>query len=305
MRKAIALLITISVILLITAIIYKSYNTSSKLIKKGLSEVNFYIQINQTTYDIVNNLNTYIKNKSINDFEDLDEYFLSQATIPIIYEKIGFKITISCKAADKAFNPNINYDDNNISLVSSILERYGVLEPQILTNIIADTIDKDFDERESGSEIVFTNPLFRQGRIENFEHFNQILQRYIKITEDFTIKKIKFDKIFSFNSGLKGEYLRTNFNYADNILISALSDGTRGINTLSEDDIKDIKKKKKILRDDKALEKESIDIKFLSAGSYIALCKSNISIKEAKAKLSFLYDTKKQKAYNFDIYQIY
>ena len=85
--------------------------------------------------------------------------------------------------------------------LNNILEFYQIKDPVLFKSLILDTLDTDNIERVGGSEIKLQNPFFKNGRIYNFKHFKQILDYYVKMTDDKEIYNIPWKDLIWFGNG--------------------------------------------------------------------------------------------------------
>lgn len=203
MRKGVALLITVSLVATITALIGISAGILDHSFKR-ISNKQFLIQSNL----FFSNFITILKENSsdINDSMMLDIFFMVPLTFENVEQDIMVDVTFSSDAQklninnyiseDNKTNPSV--DENYDEYLNRILTVYNVSDKILLLSMIADTIDKDDDERTSMSELAIEDPYFSQGTIFNQEHFNIILNAYKKNTLDFTVDTIPWDRLISF-----------------------------------------------------------------------------------------------------------
>lgn len=102
-----------------------------------------------------------------------------------------FNINNLCDATGKpkeAYSP----------FLTALFTRYRIAAPETFINILYDTIDTDLAERQSGSEIAAVFCDFRNGSIENFAQFSQIVARYLVLTKDRQILTIPWEQLIGF-----------------------------------------------------------------------------------------------------------
>jgi hypothetical protein len=191
MKKAVALFLTLSLILIITYFIASILNSYSEIAKKN------YIFIAQNSV-IINDTVNILKNLEINE-STLDEIF---TTFPISSKNGDFRAIVTITPV-KTINindylKNRKIDKNIDKLLEFICYKYDIKDPLFLKNLILDTIDKDTKERMPFSEIIQKNPFFQNGKIYNLNHFKTILNYYEKETLDKNVKKIPWEKYFNF-----------------------------------------------------------------------------------------------------------
>lgn len=100
----------------------------------------------------------------------------------------------------KVVDKKIIFDANYILLLDKILQDANVLNKELFLAILEDSFDGDYEERIPGSEIGLYNKRFAQGRIESFQKFSLLVDRYVLLTKDENIYKIPWKEILSFNS---------------------------------------------------------------------------------------------------------
>ena len=133
-----------------------------------------------------------------------------------------FSLNASLHSAVGRFNINKICDKNGKPLepystfLLNVFARYPIAQPQTFINILYDTMDLDFAERQARSEIAVDFSDFHNGSIENFAQFNQIIARYLALTKDRQILEIPWEKII----GFEGD--KIDINYASPELVSIL-----------------------------------------------------------------------------------
>ncbi len=212
-RKGIALLITIALVATITALLTVSTGILDNSFKR-ISNKLFLIQSNVFFRDFISILET--STKDINSSEMLDIFFM----IPISFAPEDQDISFDVSFVSDASRLNINglLADSNVSeqqeeryeaipiktvyesYLEHILSVYNVSDKILLLAMIADSVDDDFDERVSGSEIALRDPLFSQGTIYSITHFKQILEAYVRETLDYSVYKIPWQELISFRN---------------------------------------------------------------------------------------------------------
>ena len=113
-------------------------------------------------------------------------------------------VTVEIDSAQKTININSLITDslkNNITsdkFIDLLIDN-KIKEPLFFLNILQDTIDKD-DLSRNNSEIVLEHPTFRNNKIYNNIHFEQIINYYFSKTGDSNIYNFKYKEIFNFTS---------------------------------------------------------------------------------------------------------
>jgi len=230
-RRGIALLITIAFVLVIMAIIGMMLGTVQSS-QKSVSQKKVLIQSDI----LLSNMLGILKSASgdINDSVMLD-IFLS---MPFVFDNSSHGISVDIAFRSNARVVNVNWlvlDKNSTNkrdpfepeplnqYIEEYLERiltvYNVSDTILLLSMIADTIDEDTDERISGSEIVRDNLDFMQSKIYNMHHFEQILYAYKQKTLDFSVDKIPWQSLISFDND------KIDFNYINPAVLQFVLEG--------------------------------------------------------------------------------
>ena len=196
MRKAIALLLTLSFVMLILATIatllttYHDYRqrsipeiaqnsllirTATKILKNATRDINssHELQTLCTTYPIVSP----------------DGKFTATATVTPLSNRIDINAYYA-----RGINPYID------RFLGNVLTHYNVEDPQFFKDLIRDTLDEDLSERQSDSEIRLNDPGFANGAIYNHEHFKKILDYYAQKREDRSVYLIPWDRLIYFGN---------------------------------------------------------------------------------------------------------
>jgi len=194
LKKAIAILLTLSFILISISIMGSIFIFYKKITNSG-----FEYSIAQDSL-IIQSIKNKMKKVNIHNENDLFKLILSN-----FYMKLdGFEIYISFKSAFNKININKYIINNRVNpsmdfFMNMLCEKYNIKECDFLKNLILDSLDKDKYEREDKSEIILYEP-FIDGYIYNQKQFQKILNYYKKITEDSSINKVPWNKIFSFDA---------------------------------------------------------------------------------------------------------
>jgi len=194
MKKSIALFLTIIFITVIMAVLGGIFAVYQKFTKDS-----FYKSISQNSI-LIKDIKSVLDNisKDING-SDIKNIF---QTFPISSKDGNFRALITIKPLfDRVDINEINKNKYVKKYLESILEYYQTADPVLFESIVLDTIDLDTKERVGGSEIVLNKPFFKQGRIYNYTHFKEILDYYVKLTNDKSVYKIPWQKLFIFGNG--------------------------------------------------------------------------------------------------------
>ncbi len=221
MKKAIVLLMTIGFIAIISALVLISLSIS----KKSFDQVVYLDARNQFSV-VFRDFVSMLKEKApkIEDRAGLD-MFLAYSNFATVEPKTEVEIGLFTEYPMGKLNLNfildqIKLDVNNTKTLYlerpllKYFESYELKEPQILLDILNDTMDEskgdEYDpERGAYTEIAAEDFDFRQGHIYSFNHLKKIFDRYYKVSYDpniYRITKENWEEIFYFgetNSSLQ------------------------------------------------------------------------------------------------------
>jgi len=197
-RSAIALIITLFFLMAMTILVGVSTSLSERALKRVEKE-RFMIQANRMSHDVVTMLSDITKD--LNGSDDLE--MLTELPVILDDEESGMHVEITFESASSHLNINALVDENATinkeyyNLLENILINNQVLDPSLFLALLADTIDKDLKERIVDSEPSRLDPFFSNGEIMDMKHFYKIVDMYIQMRDDFSIKEIKWDQIIS------------------------------------------------------------------------------------------------------------
>ncbi|NWF66095.1 MAG: hypothetical protein HXX81_01370 [Campylobacterales bacterium] len=291
MKKGIALLITIFLIMLLTLAILKSTDITDKYFK-NVQRLSFFIQANKSLLDTIEVLK--LTTKDINSSEAL---FILQA-LPILVEdkQSSMKLSLELNSGANRLNINRLIDSNNTinqpfyDLLQNILMKYEVMDSSYFFSILLDTLDNDSEERIFQSEIIIDEPFFTNGKIVSIEHLKYILDYYVEKRDDINIKKIPWNEFFDFESQ------NSDFNYLDYRLINFIVQGIANDNTFHDEIFHNYEEIG--LTDEDKKKFESIKINFFEP---LLNCRMKFNYLDQQITIDFLYDIKNKKAYNFEV----
>ena len=202
LRRGIALLITIALVATITALIAVSSGILEHSFKR-ISNKQMLIQSNVFLSKFVE----ILKNASsqVSDAITLDIFLIA----PLSFENKAHLLHVDISFTSEASAPNINLmlENNSTNAPSKavyndyfeqILSIYNISDKILLLSMIEDSLDSDYQERISGSEIALLNPFFMQGEIYSYRHFMQIIEAYKEITRDASVDEIAWDKLIGY-----------------------------------------------------------------------------------------------------------
>lgn len=198
MKKSIVLFTTLLLIMALMGVIMLFLNST----KKAKDSISYEFALIQTN-SIAKNLSYYLDGV---EFDENTIYYGSKMPFLLTLNDslVNFQISSTHQylnintLATKMAKKNNDIYNNFINF----LYQYNIKDPEFFVDLLLDTIDKNSEEMNSGSgsEIVLTNPVFRNGKIYNQKHFNMILDYYHSVKNDEAIYKVPFNKLISFNS---------------------------------------------------------------------------------------------------------
>jgi len=194
MRKSIALLLTLSFLIIAIGLIGSIF-----LIYKKLTTNSFEYSIAEDSF-IVQSVKKELRKIKIDNENDLKTLFFYHFS----FDKDHFRVNVSFSPIFNKININEYYKNGHINyylddIMNRICDKYNIQNCEFLKNIILDTLDDDENERMDGSEIRLYEP-FINGRIYNKEQFIKILNYYELKTKDKNVEKVPWFNIFNFDS---------------------------------------------------------------------------------------------------------
>lgn len=283
---------------------------NSEITKKNFDLYNHSKFLHQNNI-LISNVLSFLEDKaSLISNQEVFDALLAQK-IDFDDDKSGLKMSITMTSDNDKLNLNnlIKYDKKNknnetsdldtkynqyiYDIISKILYNAKVIDSAYFIDILADSIDKDKNERATFSEISIYDLRFEDGFISSMGHLEAIKDYYIKQNGDLAIKKVDFSKYFKFH---KGE-LDINYMQADTIA------------NMLELDIGDVKaileKNPKITDLSKVFGAEhnaTFNALGISTKARRIICNLDIFVYEKKAKASFRFDFKRKVGGDVKIY---
>lgn len=211
-KRAIALLITVMFIMLITL----SVGVSLKYIQsasKDIKSEHFVFQSSMVLDDILNILQNYKELNKVDSPESLDTFLSSYSTM--VFESNGVKIAVEFSSARGKVNPN--------SLVSE--ERLDIFKSFLLTKMInveyadmlSDLIGGIKEDGTYKTNIFDKNPYLFRSYVASDKHLDELGDIYTKVYHDRSIENLDTRELFYVvkdkNSSADGNY-SIDVNYA-------------------------------------------------------------------------------------------
>lgn len=195
-RKGIVLYITLAIILMLSTIIILFLH-KDEAIRKSLSKEVDALQIQL----LLKNFMTYFRREKITQ----DDIFYG-AGIPIPFSLSRKEGSLTIDSACRGIDPNryfssllkLKTDQDDIAferLLAWLRERHFT-NPQLLVDMILDTLDKDTTPRSPDSEIILYDPGFQNGTILNDDVLRRILQIYHFHASDNSGEDTRFLELF-------------------------------------------------------------------------------------------------------------
>jgi len=215
MRQAIALLITLFFIILITIALGVSLKQTNKA-KKELLEERFLIQSNVILEDVLQMLRDSKElNAIVNDDTGtlLYSFLSSSSFIPI--QSNGYKIGISIASGSSKFNIN-NLQESNTTNTTNKKElfRSFLVNHQIegdFLEVLCDTMDGFKEDATYNSDIFLHNPELFRNYLTSSNHLETLLLYYKKTYHENPYKDIEWGELLTF---LPTNKAKINLNYA-------------------------------------------------------------------------------------------
>jgi len=180
---------------------YHQTETKAFLVQSNTLLPSIYTILKQNTGDI-------------NDSDALDILL----SIPLFFENKQNGMMMDITFASDAGKVNINHllkSNSGVTAdpytalpldpaVEGYLERiltvYNVSDTILLISMVADSIDMDTNERFPGSELSLKNPDFTQGRLYDMQHFNEVIEGYKALTQDYNVDEVPWEHLIGFRN---------------------------------------------------------------------------------------------------------
>lgn len=213
-KSGVVLMATILILIVIGVLISGSLG----LVQRSLDRLNNIRSDGQTIMMIKSAkgiLDHYIS--SISTTEDFDKMVQYPIEINDTASDVVFSLAIEPLQSKLNINTIIDQNSSNQTNIGQFFEtlanEYHIKDPKLLMDMIADTIDTDFNERSTGSEIVIENPDYKNGRIESMEQWTDLINAYASKSGDITIFKIPWRDIIVFEGD------KIDFNYVSPLVL--------------------------------------------------------------------------------------
>jgi len=195
-RNAIALLITLMFVMIITVAIgftMKQLNDANKVV----SNEKFTYQSAIIVEDILNILKKSPELKSVSDNNssaELCDFLSASAFIP--FESNGLEIVLQITSARSKFNPRELNSTNITDYMAQYMGNYMIASDYV--SILKDNISGIKEDNSYNSAIFDEHPYLFRDYIASSEHLRVINEYYTKEYNDNSLKKIDFENLFYF-----------------------------------------------------------------------------------------------------------
>jgi hypothetical protein len=164
-----------------------------------MSEAKFIIQNSAIIEDVLEILKSSPILKDITDAESLNNFLLAASLIPLQSQNLNLTIKIS---SDKG-KVNINALKSSTALQDNFLaylQNSGlqIQSPQFLLDLLIDNMS-GYPQSGYKTQIFNDLPQLFRAKIANMDHLNIILDYYIKIQHDDSVKRVDWEKLVRFD----------------------------------------------------------------------------------------------------------
>ncbi|WP_304546062.1 hypothetical protein [Sulfurimonas microaerophilic] len=301
-KKGIALLITVMFVIVITVAVgyaLKQINDSSRYVEKEKMLYQAHIFVD----DVITLLNGSAQLKSIGENNSVEELYLFlqgiEGGIPLTNDGTNLMVYITSACSTFAVN-SINKDKQQEEFLYEYLSRYNVRGEYI--ELLKDVMKEPKEGVYYNTTIFEENPTLFRGSIASMKHLKKINRFYKKEYQDDAIDAINFTQLFNFSTETN---TTIDLNYATPEVWELIT-GTSSerAKNLAEGEVvysskKDLFKALNLGEDEQnRLGKFSTDIFVPYLFIKMDIIRENIT-----SHISFEYDIKHRKGYNF-VYEI-
>ena len=300
MRSAIALLITLFFIMAITITIglgLKEVNRASTSVENEQFKIETTILLD----DVMKILKESKELKLITEASDRDiqreafNIFLTQASF-IPFESNGYKVIIEISSAREKFNIN-SLDTKTVPFLKDYLMKVGINADEYV-NILLDGIGGVKEDLSYNSAVFNDNIYLFRDYITSLKHLREFNNFYNNNYRDNMLKSIKFEELFYFSMDKTSYNIDLNHATKEVWKLMLGCDDTRASQLSSE--AGSYTQLKKFLDDSEIELVKKFRYSFYEPYIYV---KVEIIKNRQNAKISFEYDMKNNRGYNF-IYEI-
>ena len=205
MRSAIALILTLMMLIAMTAIIGIALTLFQKNFKTYEGS-KFRVQSAVLMHDAVQIMQSLVK-----DVGESEEAFAilvqSGEELPVRIGNIDMVLKLRPKHAK--FNINRYQRDKHYEKLYAYFLQYELQRPGYMLDMIEDTLDADIEEKQFGTERVLYDPFFLQGEIKDYRQFLKLIDTYAKEIKDMNIYTIPWNAWVDFSGDFIDEAYMT------------------------------------------------------------------------------------------------
>lgn len=195
-RKAVALLMTLLFIIAISAVL----GISLMQLKQGNREVaggHFLVQSSAMVEDILSVLGNVDKVAKVSDAASLRQFLDVAALLPLRAEGVAVSISLRSEMGKLNINTLSASQKFQETLINHMRYGYNVQEPVYLSELLMDCMD---GEREFYRTDIFEYlPELYRERIADSEHFEQILDYYVRTRRDRSVYDLPWEQLMRFD----------------------------------------------------------------------------------------------------------
>lgn len=283
--------------MLLTVLIGRNQEITSNAFQK-IEQKQTAIQSVVSLNDVIALLNHF--SDTITDADSLD-IFLKIPVLEINDPQSEISISFDCDHGSNKMHINSIMDRNITTkkvvknetvhdFFMEILSYYNVLDSSFLMALFMDTIDTDNNERAAQSEIVLSNPFFRQGSIYNKAHLDHIIRYYVSITSDANIYNVPWEGLVQYHDH------PADFNHVTPQLMNFILPYSNSVNEFNTLVIEDANESGRF-SDDEITRMNQLGISFYEP---LLQCAYSFNQFGYNYQISFLYDIRSKKAFRFE-----
>ncbi len=231
MKKGIALIITVSVIAIISALILAMVTEFDKSMKQTstLQSLNQKQLVIKKLYKSLKSLSSQITTPEALDalllaplsFSDETGEFSLDVSFSSLYAKLNINAMLEAKGSVKSRYSRFLYNLFNLKQLN---------DPDLMIALLADTIDSDTFDRYPESEVTRLESDFSNGAIFKYQTLNRLSRIYYKRTHDEQIQTIEWQDYFYLGERDDNQSLDCNYLSWEMLDILELkAEGTRGL----------------------------------------------------------------------------
>lgn len=295
-RPAIALMVTLFFIMAITVAV----GLSLTQLKKGnlqLQEGRFLVQGSAVIEDVLSLLNNSTEVIKVEDAATLRLFLDSAAFIPFEVDDLRVKITM--RSARSRLNINLLGSSEALQeALKTYLISYNIQDVSYFVDLLLDCMSGTQELYKT--EIFDEQPWMYRDRIVDRSHFDQLLDFYVKMRHDNSIRNVVWEKIISFGDPKRSQI---DANYATPELWRLMlpDAGEEQANTLAEAGLEGYESEDDLNLSDKEREQ----IAPFGIAYYLPVAEVKVIIEEydKMAEIVFQYDiaSKQAKEFSYDI----